>query len=143
MLLFVCLVRVERFEGTEMGYWGIRSLLGELMMPWTDRKRGNSMAGAPREYLDHSTRDRQHGGVSEEIQSPHSRGGNLLLSLWRIVEVSQQKPIARFSDSLAGGSAVGGGQDVVPNSCKLTPRGREPGTSKSTHNVSGDAWRYL
>lgn len=107
------------------------------------QKEGQQHGGGSKEYLDHSTRDRQHGGVSEEIESPRSRGGNLLLSLWRIVEGSQQKPIARFSDSLAGGSEVGGEQDVVPNSCKLIPQGREPGTSKSTHDVSGDPWRYL
>jgi hypothetical protein len=57
------------------------------------QKEGQQHGGRSKEYLGHSIRDRQHGGVSEEIQSIHGRGENLFFSILRSGEGSQQKPI--------------------------------------------------
>lgn len=106
-----------------MGYWGIRSLLQELLMPWTDKQRGQQNSGDSKEYSGHSTRDKPHGDISGENQSPYGREGSLLFLL----------RMARFSDSLTGGRGVVEKQDVVPLQCIFTTQVRGPSTSKGTY----------
>lgn len=84
-------------EGTEIDYWGTRSLLEELLSHGQPAsQRGNSKAGLR----------------GERNLSTWGRGGRLFAELLRMGEVSQQEPGARRLDSLAGGREGGGEQDV-------------------------------
>lgn len=65
------------------GCHSLRSLLEELLIPWTDR-RGATVCRGSKEKSGPCTREREYDRVSKENLSTHDRGGSVFLHLLRM-----------------------------------------------------------